>query len=585
MPAPSNDNFASATTITGASGSTTGTTASATSQGSEPGHYNYNRGPAYPTARGLVGPFNSVWYSWTPAASGNYYFTTRDLTGGMATNFPSTVQVFGQYGSGLSGLGLITPLLDQSAGDGNGNDNGASYAFAATASTTYYIQVDTRSLGATGNFKLSWAAYNAPRLGSCAGGAVNMDPSTQCVSTIRVTGGSSDAWYSFGSQPAAAGNYLVIYVDGTPILPYANAVYPTPQVFPIVTIIDGDFSGFSEWSSTSAYFTGNKVIQLENYADYAPAIATGNVPNPPGTAPYTGGGSCNAPWVCYGATDSIPTTICQWSAPIPHPATGVIGLCYLAGGTSGVVTPYPNYSLLYFPMDTTVLNTSPGFALSGSGTSWTISFNIRNNSSQRWDGVTATLLNTGGVSGASAAITGLNLTAGASTGTGNFTFTATPGMVTATIQLSRNGIVACTLAYPLYPILALSFTAAGGASGLNVFERTGCTPHTWVQAVRATTIWPPAGDIPSSWGDTVNFVFSVASGPATLCNDASGSNCIGVANITGSVGIGGATDNVIKPSFQVTGSVQSVPIQCTLTWAGPSIALPTFTQTLSIPAT
>ncbi len=131
--------------------------------------------------------------------------------------------------------------------------------------------------------------------------------------------------------------------------------------------------------------------------------------------------------------------------------------------------------------------------------------------------------------------------------------------------------------------MAVSFTAAGGGSGLNLFERTGCTPHTWVQAVRATTVWPPGSALPSSWGNTINFVFSIASGPAVLCNDNSGSNCTGVANISGSVAIGGYTDNAIKPSIQVTGAIQSVPTQCALAWNG--ISLPLFTQTLSIPAT
>jgi hypothetical protein len=233
-------------------------------------------------------------------------------------------------------------------------------------------------------------------------------------------------------------------------------------------------------------------------------------------------------------------------------------------------------------MDATVLNTSAGFNLTGSGTSWSITFNLQNNSDQTWDNTTVALLNTGGLTGASVAQTGLTLSPHGATTTGSFTFTATPGLVTATLQLSRNGQIACTLSYPLYPVLALSFTAAGGGSGLNLFERTGCTPPTWVQAVRATTIWPPVGALPSSWGDTVNFVFSIASGPGTLCNDNASNNCLGVANIAGSVTIGGITDNAIKPSFQVTGVIQSVPIQCTLSWNG--LSLPTFTQTLSLPA-
>ena len=583
---PLDDNFTNATVITGTSGSTIGSNTAATVQTGEPGHPNYNPGPAYPVGLAAVGPFASVWYSWTPSASGNYYFSTRDLSGGMATNFKSTLQAF--TGSAVNSLAAVTLLLDQSVGDGNGADNGASIAFAAVAGTTYYLQVDGRVSGATGNFKLRWGAYNPIRLGTCSGETLNFDTRATCVGSVNLTGTTADAWFSFGSQPVMPGNYLVCYVDGTPVPQYANGVYPAPQVFPNVTIIDGDFSGFTRWDNTAAYSTGAKVIQLENYADYAAAITTANIPAPdPGSTPpipvnppYTGGGSCNAPWVCYNAADTIQTTVCGRGL-ITHPQAGVIGLCLLVNGTA-ITPPYPSYSLLYYPMDATVLNTSAGFNLTGSGTSWSITFNLQNNSDQTWDNTTVALLNTGGLTGASVAQTGLTLSPHGATTTGSFTFRATPGLVTATLQLSRNGQIACTLSYPLYPVLALSFTAAGGGSGLNLFERTGCTPPTWVQAVRATTIWPPVGALPSSWGDTVNFVFSIASGPGTLCNDNASNNCLGVANIAGSVTIGGITDNAIKPSFQVTGVIQSVPIQCTLSWNG--LSLPTFTQTLSLPA-
>jgi hypothetical protein len=131
--------------------------------------------------------------------------------------------------------------------------------------------------------------------------------------------------------------------------------------------------------------------------------------------------------------------------------------------------------------------------------------------------------------------------------------------------------------------VTFSEPAAGGGSGLNLFERTGCTPHTWVQAIRATTLWPLAGALPASWGNTVNYVFSLAAGPATLANDNAANNCLGVASIAGSLYLGGITDNAIKPSLLVARAMQSVPIQCTLAWNG--FSLPTFTQTLSIPAT
>ena len=587
---PSNDNFASATALAATTSGTlyTQSNASAGTQSGEPGHFNYNKNPFYPIARTIVGPFATVWYSWACPTTGNYYFSTRDLSGTNRTNFQSTLQAF--TGSAVNSLTSVTYLMDQSVGDGDGADNGASIAFAATSGTTYYFQVDGRISGATGSFWLTWGAFAPIRLGTCSGETVNSDTRAVCAGSVTLSGTTSDAWFSFGTQPVKPGNYVVAYVDGTPVPQYANSVYPAPQVFPNVTIIDGDFSGFTRWNNSTAYTTSplSKVIYLENYADYAAAYCTSGNTN---QFPYLGGSSCNAPyWACYNAADTIQSVPCNRGL-ISHPASGVIGLCLLVNGTA-IVAPYPSYNLLYYPMDTTVLNSSPGFVLTGSGTSWTISFYVQNNSDQTWDNTTVALLNTGGVTLASAALTGVSLAPNASTSVGFFTFTATPGMVTATIQLTRNGQVACTIDYPLYPVVSLGFIATGGGSGLNLFERTACTPaKTWVQAVRSTTVWPPnASALPSSWGNTLTEVFSIASGPATLANDNSGTNCAAVASITQSAvdcSGGGYTDNVFKPSIWVTGALQSVPIQCTVVWnySGGGLSLPTFTQTLSIPAT
>jgi hypothetical protein len=589
MPAPGNDNFASASVIGGSSGSATGTNNLATIENREPGHFNYNPGPGYPTNQTQVGPFNTVWYSWTCSASGNYFFSTRDETGAMATNFASTVNVF--TGNVVSSLARVTTLMDQSVGDGNGADNGASVAFAAISGTVYSIQVDSRMANVTGNFKLTWGGYKATRLGTCTGETVNTDTKCSCVGSVVLNGTTVDAWFPFGENfPVVAGNYVVCYVDGTVVPQYANMI-DGGQTFPNVSIVSGDFSGFTRWTTTNpisgqpqAYSEGANVIYCINADDYVCAIASTNIAAPPPTTfPFIGGSSCNLPWICYDAADTIPLTVCGRGL-IPHTKAGPIGLCLLIDpvppGTGIPITPpYPSYNLLVYPMDDTVLNTSPGFNLTGSGTAWNITFNIENTSDQTWDNVTIKLLNIGGISDASAALTGVSLAPNANTTTGSFSFTATPGLVTATIQLSRNGVVACTLGYPLYPIMAASFTYVGG-SGLNVFERTGCSPKTWVQKLTVATVWPP-GDLGANWGDTINCVFSVASGPATMANDGAFNVCQSVSSVAGSAITPGST--VLSPSFKVTGAVQSVPVQCTLTWNG--ISLPTFTQTISIPAT
>ena len=559
-------------------------------------HYNYNPGPIYPIPRALDtnSPYNTTWYSWYCSVSGNYYFSTKHLsTTTPVTDYLSTIQV--SAGSTLL-LQVEIPsyLMNQSVGDGNGMDNGASVAFAATAGTTYYIQIDGR-YGATGHFVLTWGTYNQETWGGCGGltnVTVNTDPSMVCVGSVEIPNNlSADAWFSFGPQPASGpalpGNYRVVYIRGYPIPQYANAVFPAPQVFPNITIIDGDLSGFTEWNNTTAYTVGQKVFQVINYADYAVAIATGTVTI--GVPPYSSG-VCQPNWNCLNDTDTIPQAVCAWSSyisnPIPH-TTGVIGLAYLAGGTSGTGGPNTDYMLVYFPMDNTVLDNSAGFAMSGSGTSWTASFYVNNKSSQTWDNVTATLLTSGGVTSPSAPITGISLTNGTATTTGNFTFTATPGLVTATIQISRNGVLAATLTYALYPMVTLAFLDASYGSGLNTFE-ANCTPKAWVQMLRLTGVWPPSGTaLPAAWGNTLDLVFTNSGG--TMTNDKVNACTPTVSSITAAAvalpNAGSYTDRVIEPAFAVNGSVQNIPISCTVEWDGPNIFLPTFTQTLSIPAT
>ena len=588
-------------TISGASGSLSGqTTVSATVESSEPSsHYNYNPGPSLPVGRSLIAANATVWYQWTCPATSQYFFSTKALvtwSAGVPTlaaagaAYPSTIRAY--TGSSLAGLSAVTPLLmDSGSGDGWGTDNGASIAFLATSGTVYYFQIDGRA-GATGTFTLRWGSWYPNRLGGCGSGGLNTDPSVQCVGAVQVTGGSSDAWFPFGttSYPVMPGNYFVSYIDGTPILQYANAVYPAPQAFPTLSIVDGDFSGFTEWNNTAAYATGNKVVQLENYADYACAIAS----SPPtvGLAPFTGGGSCNAPWVCYGGTDTIPQNFCQWSTPIAHPTAGIIGLMYLAGGTGGVSAPYPNYMLLYFPFTIDMLNTAGGFTLSGSGTSWSINLSVYNTSpSQSWDQVTVTLLNTGGISGASAAITGVTLAASAASNTGAFTFTADPTarLVTATIQIARAGIVVGTLSYPLYPILSASFTKISDTE-------TNCSgTKAWHSRIVVTCLWPPS--IPSGWGASwTSGCLGCDSFPAQNVLNAtltvSGYNlyttgCSLVASIAQQqCCVAAGTAFTFDFLIQAGATSESAPVTIAFNYqtsASALLTLPPFTQTITVP--
>ena len=125
--APANDMFATATVISGAAGTTSGTNVAATKQAGEPNHAGNSGG-------------KSVWYRWTAPAT---RAVTIDTVGSA---FDTVLAVYtGTAVSALSGLG---------------DDDGAGSTlsrvrFGATAGTTYQIAVDGKV--GSGALKLNWS--------------------------------------------------------------------------------------------------------------------------------------------------------------------------------------------------------------------------------------------------------------------------------------------------------------------------------------------------------------------------------------------------------------------------------------------
>jgi hypothetical protein len=135
LPAPANDNFASAQVITGASGNVTGRNTVAGKEGGEPDH------AAHP---GGV----SVWYQWTAPTSGNFTFNT------FSSDFNTLLGIY-------SGSELTT-LSPVSANDDAGASAQSRLTLNAAAGTVYYIAIDGSpgvpgSVTAfSGNVVLSW---------------------------------------------------------------------------------------------------------------------------------------------------------------------------------------------------------------------------------------------------------------------------------------------------------------------------------------------------------------------------------------------------------------------------------------------
>jgi Ca2+-binding RTX toxin-like protein len=124
---PANDDFASPTSITGATGKAFGGNSRSTGEPGEPNH-------------GSI-PDRSVWYSWTAPEAGAVSFNTRE------SNFDTALAVY--TGTSITGLTQLA-----SNDQYNGSDQ-SRVVFNATAGTTYRIAVD--GFGATtGNVGLQW---------------------------------------------------------------------------------------------------------------------------------------------------------------------------------------------------------------------------------------------------------------------------------------------------------------------------------------------------------------------------------------------------------------------------------------------
>jgi hypothetical protein len=133
---PSNDNFANAATISGASGN-------------DSSHSNVGASLEFgePQNAGTLGGA-SVWFNWTAPGNGTYFFKTA------GSNFNTTLGIY--TGNLVSSLTSIASNNDVSGGDNT------SYAqFAAVSGTTYHISVDGFQ-GAAGNITLTWALVPPP---------------------------------------------------------------------------------------------------------------------------------------------------------------------------------------------------------------------------------------------------------------------------------------------------------------------------------------------------------------------------------------------------------------------------------------
>jgi hypothetical protein len=132
---PANDNFTSAQTITGCSGSVNGTNISSTKESGEPDHASN-------------GGTHTVWYQWQAPATSSVTITTA------GSNFDTVLGVY--TGVTVSGLSLIAQNDDVDSG----SIVSSSVTFNATSGVFYRIAVggfnNQNSGGDVGTFTLNW---------------------------------------------------------------------------------------------------------------------------------------------------------------------------------------------------------------------------------------------------------------------------------------------------------------------------------------------------------------------------------------------------------------------------------------------
>lgn len=185
---PANDQFASAATISANSGTANNHGGNATAEPGEPAHAGR-------------GPNQSVWYKFTPAASGTLAMDTH------GSAFDTVLAIY--TGSSVGGLTAVASNND----DGSAGNNSGWTAVALAAGTTYRIAVAGYSGIRSGAIVLNWT-YTPWSL-SVQPSSTNVTSSAWSGRTIAVAGNvpwtavSNAAWLAVTSGSAGAGNGTV----------------------------------------------------------------------------------------------------------------------------------------------------------------------------------------------------------------------------------------------------------------------------------------------------------------------------------------------------------------------------------------
>ncbi len=262
--APANDLFSSATTLSGASISVSGNSATASKEAAEPAHAG-NAGGA------------SVWFNWTAPGPGTVTLTTT------GSSFDTVLAVY--TGGAVSALTEVASNDD----DANGG-NTSRIQFAATAGQTYRFALDGYS-GASGAFSLQLAltaASTAPVNDFLQNGiALSGNSTTSLGSNVGATktaGEPSHAGNSGGGSvwwvwTAPSSGVTTITTAGS-TFDTLLAVYTGTSISALTTVASNDDSA-SGGATSQVIFNASAGttyrIAVDGYRDLFGTVASGTI--------------------------------------------------------------------------------------------------------------------------------------------------------------------------------------------------------------------------------------------------------------------------------------------------------------------
>lgn len=273
---PTNDNFASAITITNLSGSILGTNLSATTQvGERTNIVTFDSGTNTPVG-------SSVWYKWVAPSSGSITFDT------IGSDFDTVIGVY---------TGAVLTNLTEIAGDDeSGGNSNSQVNFVTTAGTTYYIAVygyDNDPFADEGDIQLNWNQPSPPPNDNFASAIVvsgttgttngyNIaatlelnEPNTVIVTYPFPTAVSNSIWYAWTAPANGTVTFDTIGSDFDTLL----GVYTGNSVstLSLITASDDITGGVNLQSQVSFYAVANTTYYFAVYGYNQPPTTQGNV--------------------------------------------------------------------------------------------------------------------------------------------------------------------------------------------------------------------------------------------------------------------------------------------------------------------